>query len=111
MYIEFDKHKFHAVKYNNEVFVLIDDVRNFIDKNMYNNTILGNISNIYYDYKSINNHINCYMYSYDNDYYINWDLIIILAMKFNMEKYIKYKHILEKHLNYQEINDNNINFD
>jgi len=111
MYIKFDEYKFHAVEYKNEIFVLINDVRNFIDKNMYNSTILGNVNNIYYEYKSIYSNIHCYIYEYENNYYINWNIIIILTMKFNSKKYIKYKNILEKHLNYQKINDSDIKLD
>ena len=100
MNIKFDEYTFNAIQFEDEIFVLIDDIINFIDKNMSISIILGNAIYIYRNYKTIN--IKYYSYSHNNNYYINWDVIIILTMKFNTEKYIKYKNILETQLNYSK---------
>lgn len=100
MNIKFDGYTFNAIQYKDEIFVLIDDVRNFIDKNMSFNTILGNAIYVYRNYRTIN--IKHYLYTHNDNYYINWNIIIILTMKFNTEKYIKYKNILETQLNYSK---------
>lgn len=105
--IHFDENNFHAIAYENEIFVLIDDVLDFINNDSLNKSICcQNINKIYNTYKSID--VKHSYYSSDKNTYINWNYIIILTMKFNYEKFNKYKDILEKQLNYKEIKTKDI---
>ena len=104
MIIQFDEYEFNGFKYNEEIFVLCDDVAKFIGT-IRSNTIIHEIYKMY-DNKFDDYKIKLYIFNYNKRVHINWKSVLYITMKYNYDKYTKYRDILEKNLDYKEILEN-----
>jgi prophage antirepressor-like protein len=95
--ITFDDFTFHYIIDNNEVYVTLNDLVEFIGE--YRDTFLlhacSKIPLIWMN-KVLNNYP--YMIKRDNIIYIHYKMIIRLALDFNYNKYLQYSEIIEDNL-------------
>lgn len=100
--VKFDGYVFNAKKINDVIYVLASDVRKFIETISYK-CLVYEAENMYFEpaRKMKGSRIKWV----ESCIYINWYMILVLTMKYNYEKYEKYKNILESQLGYQYINN------
>ena len=102
----FDNVKFDACIKNGELFVWDSDLLDFLEVEFGGRTLGTYVCNIFNSHPKHFN-MNIAITEYEDKQYINWNVVVILAMNYNLDKYMKYKDILEKRLNFQTIDDNN----
>jgi len=101
--ISFDKHKFHGIKLDDGIYVSSIDVRDFINPHLSTSMLEITTTNLHYSHAFSNNNVKYALIEGIDHNYINWIYVPYLTMKYDNNKYLKYKSILERELNYREV--------